>query len=147
MRSRHPDNAPGDWYIDTDCIDCGASRTVAPGLIAESGGQCVFARQPATDAERLLAWRARLLCPTASVRSTSEMHPPPQVFPEALTDGVWRLGFNARGSRGADSFLMGRAAGNVMVAAPRWATQLVEAITAWGGLSDILLPHRDDVAD
>ena len=30
---RNPDSAPGEWYIDTACIDCGASRHVAPGLI------------------------------------------------------------------------------------------------------------------
>jgi len=147
MRQRHPDNAPGDWYVDRNCIDCGASRTVAPGLIHESGGQCVFAHQPLGDAELTQAWRARLLCPTASIRSDSALHPPPGIFPEAMTDGVYRLGFNARSSWGAHSFLMRRAHGNVMVDAPRWASQLAATIAEWGGLSDILLTHRDDVAD
>jgi hypothetical protein len=63
MRKRHPQNAPGDWYVDTRCIDCGAARTAAPGLIVERGGQSVFARQPQTADERMMAWRARLLCP------------------------------------------------------------------------------------
>src|SRR5271154_1932458 len=147
MRERHQDNAPGDWFVDRDCIDCGASRTVAPGLIHESGGQCVFQHQPETPAETMQAWRARMLCPTASIRTESAQHPPPGVFPEQLTDGVYRLGFNSRSSWGAHSFLMRRAQGNVMVDAPRWATQLVATIEAWGGLSDILLTHRDDVAD
>ncbi|HXQ52651.1 MAG TPA: MBL fold metallo-hydrolase [Stellaceae bacterium] len=147
MRQRHPDNAPGDWYVDRDCIDCGASRIVAPGLIVHHREQCVFQRQPETEEELVLAWRARLLCPTASVRSESPAHPPPGIFPEAMTDGVWRLGFNARSSWGAHSFLMRRPDGNVMVDSPRWASQLVETITDWGGLSDILLTHRDDVAD
>jgi len=61
MRKRHPENAPGDWYVDTRCIDCGAARTAAPGLIVERGGQSVFARQPQTADERMMAWRARLL--------------------------------------------------------------------------------------
>jgi glyoxylase-like metal-dependent hydrolase (beta-lactamase superfamily II) len=147
MRERHPDNAPGDWYVDRDCIDCGASRTVAPGLIVHRGEQCVFQRQPETPDELMLAWRARLLCPTASVRSESALHPPPGVFPAEMTDGVYRLGFNARASWGAHSFLMRRSSGNIMVDAPRWASQLVETIADWGGLSDILLTHRDDVAD
>ena len=147
MRTRHPDNAPGDWFVDRDCIDCGASRTVAPGLIHHSGGQCVFHHQPEIPADILQAWRARLLCPTASIRTESAQHPPDGVFPEQLTDGVYRLGFNSRSSWGAHSFLMRRSAGNVMVDAPRWASQLVATIEAWGGLSDILLTHRDDVAD
>jgi glyoxylase-like metal-dependent hydrolase (beta-lactamase superfamily II) len=147
MRSRHPDNAPGDWYVDRTCIDCGASRTVAPGLIHESGGQCVFARQPEGDADLMQAWRARYLCPTASIHSDSALDPPQGVFPEKLTDGVYRLGFNARSSWGAHSFLMRRPSGNIMVDAPRWASLLVDTIEAWSGLAAILLTHRDDVAD
>ena len=38
---RHRRNAPGRWYVDTRCIDCTASRTVAPGLIVARGGQSV----------------------------------------------------------------------------------------------------------
>ena len=64
-RERHILNAPGEWYVDTDCIDCSAARTVAPGLIVEGGGQSVFARQPETEEDLMMAWRARLLCPTA----------------------------------------------------------------------------------
>ena len=57
---RNPDSAPGDWYVDTACIDCGASRHVAPGLIVERDERSVFARQPATPEERMAAWRAML---------------------------------------------------------------------------------------
>src|SRR5271156_3024789 len=73
MPDRHPENAPGAWYVDTHCIDCAASRTVAPGLIVERGGQSVFARQPETEAELRMAWKARLLCPTASIRTDSAL--------------------------------------------------------------------------
>jgi glyoxylase-like metal-dependent hydrolase (beta-lactamase superfamily II) len=147
MRERHPANAPGDWYVDRDCINCKAAQTVAPGLIVERHGQSVFAHQPQTPDERLQAWRARLLCPTASVRSEAALKAPADAFPEPMTERVYRLGFNARSSWGAHSFLMRRTQGNVMVDAPRFASQVVEAIAAWGGLADILLTHRDDVAD
>src|ERR1700724_1110551 len=60
MPERHGDNAAGDWYIDTKCIDCSAARTVAPGLIVSRGGQSVFGRQPETPEEVMMAWRARL---------------------------------------------------------------------------------------
>lgn len=147
MRVRHSLNAPGDWYIDTECMDCSAARTVAPGLIVHAGGQCVFARQPETAEELMLAWRARLLCPTASVRTESHARPPDHVFPEEMTTNIYRLGYNARSSWGAHAFLLRRAHGNVMVDAPRWTTAVVTTLQAWGGLSDILLTHRDDVAD
>jgi glyoxylase-like metal-dependent hydrolase (beta-lactamase superfamily II) len=148
MAKRHPENAAGDWYVDDACIDCMAARDVAPGLIVARGGQSVFARQPATEDELRMAWRARLLCPTASVRSVTPSKPPPGVFPQELTEGVYRLGYNARSSYGAHSFLIRRgASGNVMVDSPRWTRAVTAQIEDWGGLSDILLSHRDDVAD
>ncbi|HYG88948.1 MAG TPA: MBL fold metallo-hydrolase [Azospirillum sp.] len=147
MTERHVLNAPGNWYVDTRCIDCSASRTVAPGLIVARGGQSVFSRQPVTPEERMQAWRARLVCPTASVRTEDHQEVPKGVFPEDMTDGVHRLGYNARSSYGAHSFLIRRPTGNVMVDAPRWTRAVVGPIEGWGGLSDILLTHRDDVGD
>jgi glyoxylase-like metal-dependent hydrolase (beta-lactamase superfamily II) len=147
MTKRHRANAPGNWYIDTRCTDCSAARTVAPGLIVERDGQSVFARQPETEDELRMAWRARLLCPTASVRTSAPAEPPDAVFPELMTPNVYRLGYNAASSYGAHSFLIRRDHGNVMVDAPRWTRAVAAQIEAWGGLSDILLSHRDDIGD
>jgi len=147
MIERHPLNAPGEWYIDTRCTDCSAARTVAPGLIVEKDGQSVFARQPNTKAELLMAWRARLLCPTASVRTQSHAEVPDDAFPEMMTEGVYRLGYNAASSYGAHSFLIRRKSGNAMVDAPRFTRAVTAKLEDWGGLGDILLTHRDDIAD
>jgi glyoxylase-like metal-dependent hydrolase (beta-lactamase superfamily II) len=147
MRQRHAANATGDWYIDSECINCKAAQTVAPGLIVERDGQSVFAHQPASAEERVLAWRARLLCPTASVHAAQAETPHEAVFPEPMTEHVWRLGYNARNSWGAHSFLIQREGGNAMVDAPRWTDHVVKAIGERGGLALVLLTHRDDVAD
>jgi len=144
---RHPANAPGTWFVDTRCIDCSAAQTVAPGLIVERNGQSVFAKQPETPEELRMAWRARLLCPTASVRTEAHMAVPDGIFPEKITDCVYRLGYNARSSYGAHAYLMRRETGNVMVDSPRWAKRVVNQLEVWGGLSEILLTHQDDVAD
>src|SRR6266446_1055685 len=92
---RHPANAPGTWFVDTRCIDCSAAQTVAPGLIVERDGQSVFTKQPETPDELRMAWRARLLCPTASVRTEAHMAVPDGIFPDEITDCVYRLGYNA----------------------------------------------------
>ena len=147
MAKRHEANAAGDWFVDTSCIDCAAAREAAPGLIVARDGQSAFARQPRTAEELRMAWRARLLCPTASIHTESKQTAPPGLFPQELTPGIYRLGYNARGSFGAHSYLIRRAGGNVMVDSPRWTKALVDTMTEWGGLSDILLSHRDDVAD
>src|SRR4051812_46313269 len=115
MAKRHERNAPGDWYVDTSCMNCGAARTAAPGLFIEAGGQSVLARQPESAEEILAAWRVRLLCPTASVHSESKLKPPADAFPEPMTDRIYRLGYNAKDSFGAHSFLIRRDAGNMMV--------------------------------
>jgi glyoxylase-like metal-dependent hydrolase (beta-lactamase superfamily II) len=147
-RVRNPDSAPGDWYIDNECVDCGAACHVAPGLIVERNGKSVFARQPKIPEDRLAAWRAVLVCPTASVRSeTKQPRPDVRIFPEAITDSVWRCGFNARSSFGAHSYFVTRPSGNILIDSPRYATELVTYFANAGGIAHILLSHQDDVAD
>lgn len=146
---RHPAGAPGDWYVDTRCIDCDAARHVAPGLIARNPGDgvSVFLRQPESEEELEMAWRAVLVCPTRSVGHRRLRRPPSPVFPQDLGDGVSRLGHNARASFGAHSYLVERLDGNLMVDAPRWTREVVQPLEERGGVAHILLSHRDDVAD
>jgi glyoxylase-like metal-dependent hydrolase (beta-lactamase superfamily II) len=147
-RIRNPDSAPGNWYIDTECIDCGAACHVAPDLIVQRNGKSVFARQPETQEDRIAAWRALLVCPTASVRTeTKQPRPDAVIFPQAITDGVWRCGFNARSSFGAHSYFVERAGANILVDSPRYANELVTWFEHAGGIDHILLSHQDDVAD
>ena len=147
MTERHPANAPGEWYVDRRCTDCSAARTIAPGLIVEKDGQSVFARQPKTKDELMMAWRARLLCPTASVRTELRADIPDGVFPEEMTTDVYRLGFNAASSYGAHSFLIRGRWGNAMVDSPRFTRAVTAHLEASGGLDHVLLTHRDDIAD
>ena len=67
---RNPDSAAGDWYVDTACIDCGASRHVAPGLIVERNDKSVFARQPVTPEEQLAA------CTTGARANNGQLQTP-----------------------------------------------------------------------
>ena len=146
---RHPAGAPGSWFVDDRCIDCDAARHVAPGLIARNpdDGVSVFVRQPETEQDLAMAWRAVLVCPTRSVGHETIHQPPPGVFPHDLGDGVHRLGHNAQSSFGAHSYLVVRDDANLMIDAPRWTRQLLDPIAALGGVDVVLLTHRDDVAD
>lgn len=147
MPRRNPDSAPGDWYIDTACINCAAARHVAPGLIVEEGDKSIFARQPANEAEERMAWRAMLVCPTASVRHEGKKRRPDAIFPQELAPGVYRCGFNSRDSYGAHSYFVKRPEGNLLVDSPRFSKELRLFFEKAGGIADILLSHRDDVAD
>ncbi len=147
MRTRHPQNASGDWFVDTTCTNCGAAQTVAPGLIVERDGQSVFLRQPETEDELRQAWRARILCPSASVRTDSHTKIANPVFPEEMTERVYRLGYNAAASFGAHSFALHHDTGVFMVDSPRWTQAVVDQLSSWGGLAGVLLSHEDDVGD
>jgi hypothetical protein len=76
-------------------IDCAASRTVAPWLIVERGGQSVFARQPETAEELIMAWRAPALSHGFGSHRGTSMRPA-WVFPQEMAEGIFRLGYNAR---------------------------------------------------
>lgn len=146
---RHPDGAPGDWFVDTHCFDCDAARNVAPGLIIrnQADGVSLFAHQPETPEEIEMAWRAVQVCPTRSVGHVSLKRPESPVFPEDLGDGVFRLGNNSKDSFGAHSYLVQRATGNLMIDGPRWTRDVYGPLDEMGGIAHVLLSHRDDVAD
>jgi len=149
IEDRHPEGAPGDWYVDTRCIDCDAARQVAPGLIVRDPGDGVslFVRQPRSPAEIEMAWRAAMVCPTRSVGHVSLKRPESPVYPHDLGDDVYRLGHNSRSSFGAHSYLVRRPCGNLMIDAPRWTREVAGPIADRGGIAHVLLSHRDDVAD
>jgi glyoxylase-like metal-dependent hydrolase (beta-lactamase superfamily II) len=116
-------------------------------LIVERGDKSVFARQPASAEEELMAWRAMLVCPTASVRHAGKRARPDGVFPQELAPGIYRCGYNSKDSYGAHSYFVRRPEGNLLVDSPRYARELVDFFRAAGGVAEVLLSHRDDVAD
>lgn len=146
-RMRHPANAPGSWFVDTACVDCDASRQVAPALFERRDRQSVVARQPATAEDERSMWLAALACPTRSIRSDPPRRRPRGLYPLELADGVHYCGHNTEASFGANAFFAVRTGGNLLIDSPRFTPELVDAFAAAGGIGHVLLTHRDDVAD
>ena len=149
---RLPQNVPGDFFVDSTCIDCDACRQIAPATFGEDGDYSIVHHQPETDDEVRRAMMALVACPTASIGSVAhhDAHLGIDAFPEQLVDNVYYCGFNAESSFGAWSYLIVRSeseGGNVLVDSPRFATQLVKRIDAMGGVDRMFLTHKDDVAD
>ena len=66
---RLPQNAPGRFYVDSTCIDCGLCPSTAPANFRrddDSGYSYVF-RQPETPYEVTLCLEALEGCPTESI--------------------------------------------------------------------------------
>lgn len=144
---RHPGNVDGPFFVDTRCINCDASRQLAPDLFAIHDRQSVVRRQPTNDDETAAMWRAVLACPTNSIRTDPPQTRPRGLFPQHLAGPVHYLGHNSPKSFGANSFLVERPGGNLLVDSPRWTRNLVAPVEDLGGIAQVLLTHRDDVAD
>jgi len=143
---RLPENVPGDFFVDSSCIDCDACRIFAPSVFRDAGGQSSVYQQPESAEELLAAQRALISCPTASIGSAKhDMRAAVASLPELVADDVYRCGYTSESSFGAISYYAGDK--NILVDSPRFAAPLVKNIEALGGVKMLLLTHQDDVAD
>jgi glyoxylase-like metal-dependent hydrolase (beta-lactamase superfamily II)/ferredoxin len=152
LHQRLPENVPGDFFVDATCIDCDTCSQLAPGIFRDHGDQCSVYHQPENDEETRLALMSLVACPTGSIGSTSkhDAHLGIDAFPMPIAENVYFCGFTSESSFGGWSYLITRSdgdGGNVLIDSPRFATQLVKRITEMGGVRQMLLTHRDDVAD
>ena len=145
-----PENVPGNFFVDRSCIDCDTCRQIAPQtFIRSESGYSFVARQPAEGDEQHRALMALVACPTASIGTARKIDASEAAgaFPELVEDDVFYCGYTSESSFGASSYLIQRAAGNVLVDSPRAARPLLRRIARMGGVRLMFLTHRDDVAD
>jgi glyoxylase-like metal-dependent hydrolase (beta-lactamase superfamily II)/ferredoxin len=152
LAKRRPENAAGPIFVDSTCIDCGTCRWVAPGSFDESGGFSRVWRQPDGEDEVQRTLMALVACPTGSIGATEkhDLGGAVGAFPDQIDGEVYHCGFHSEKSYGAASYLIRRPArdgGNILIDSPRFARPLVDRIKQLGGISLMLLTHRDDIAD
>jgi len=146
------ENVPGDFFVDSSCIDCDACRQIAPASFRDTGSQSVVYRQPDTADDVRRALMALIACPTASIGITRkyDLKSAIECFPERIDDNVYFCGFTSESSFGAWSYLIVRTAdqgGNVLVDSPRYNSHLVRKMATLGGVTRMFLTHKDDIAD
>jgi glyoxylase-like metal-dependent hydrolase (beta-lactamase superfamily II)/ferredoxin len=148
-RKRWPENVPGEFFVDATGIDCDTCRQLAPETFADAGDHAYVQAQPRTEAQRRLALRALLACPTGSIGAAPRRDVKAAMadFPLPLEDGVYYNGFNSPKSYGGHSYFVRHPDGNWLIDSPKYLPYLVERFAAWGGIRYIFLTHRDDVAE
>jgi glyoxylase-like metal-dependent hydrolase (beta-lactamase superfamily II)/ferredoxin len=153
---RLPTNAPGDFFVDSSCIDCDTCRWMAPAVFDRAEEQSRVHHQPAGRDELAAARLALLACPTGSIRTEAkhDLGAARAAFPLSVAedDGedVFHCGYHSEASFGATSYLIRRSAergGNVLVDSPRWNRALVARLEELGGVRTLFLTHVDDVAE
>jgi glyoxylase-like metal-dependent hydrolase (beta-lactamase superfamily II)/ferredoxin len=149
---RLPENVSGDFFVDSTCIDCDACRQIAPTVFRDHGDQSSVYHQPETEEETRRALMSLVACPTSSIGTTRKYDARTGVdaFPALINENIYFCGFTSESSFGAWSYLIVRpdeTGGNVLVDSPRFTRPLVKKIEALGGVSQMFLTHRDDIAD
>jgi glyoxylase-like metal-dependent hydrolase (beta-lactamase superfamily II)/ferredoxin len=152
VQLRLPENVPGDFFVDSTCIDCDTCSQLSPMVFRDHGEQCSVHHQPSTFEEIRLAMMALVSCPTGSIGTTEkhDAHIGIDAFPLQLDDNVYFCGFTSESSFGGWSYLITRSdseGGNILIDSPRFATQLTKRVAALGGINRMLLTHKDDIAD
>jgi glyoxylase-like metal-dependent hydrolase (beta-lactamase superfamily II)/ferredoxin len=149
IRKQVPENAPGDFFVDSTCIDCDACRQIAPSVFGQAASTSFVKSQPETSDKKRNAFHALLSCPTGSIGHIGDedakavMHD----FPLEIEHPVYFCGFNSSKSYGGNSYFIRHAKGNWLIDSPKFVMPLVRQFEALGGVSNIFLTHRDDVAD
>ena len=148
-RKQVPENVPGDFFVDSTCIDCDACRQIAPAVFGEAAETSFVKIQPLTSDNRLQALQALLSCPTGSIGclGDDDVKSVMNDFPLAVEEPVFYCGYNSPKSYGGNSYFIRHTTGNWLIDSPKFVTPLVNRFEALGGISHIFLTHRDDVAD
>src|SRR5437016_8496675 len=148
-RKRGPENRPGDFFVDSTCIDCDACRQIAPAIFGQAAETSFVKAQPVSSADRRNALQALLAYPTGSIGclGNDDVKAVMKDFPLVIEEPVFYCGYNSPKSYGGNSYFIRHAAGNWLIDSPKFVTPLVQQLEALGGIAHIFLTHRDDVAD
>ncbi|HSK74289.1 MAG TPA: MBL fold metallo-hydrolase [Pyrinomonadaceae bacterium] len=146
---RLAENVSGEFFVDSTCIDCDTCRQIAPETFRDHGEASSVYRQPESQKELNLANMALVACPTGSIGAGKFLDARAAInsFPSLISENVYYCGFNSESSFGAWSYLIARPEGNILIDSPRFASPLVKKIEKMGGVSEMFLTHRDDIAD
>ena len=150
-KKRLDSNVPGNFFVDTTCINCDTCRQLAPRSFEEVGEFSAVTVQPEGDERLHQAYQALLACPVGSIGTERSDHmclkQAMSSFPLLLDADVFYCGFNSEKSFGANSYFIQHPDGNWLVDSPRYIKHLTDAFERMGGLRYIFLTHEDDVAD
>jgi len=155
FKARRVDNSPGNLFVDESCIDCDVCRWMAPEFFGRVGLKSIVTKQPDDSVSKLKAYQAMCSCPVGAIR----LEKPDTLVKEALSmfpvavdvqhlPGIYYLGHTDKNTAGATSYLLIRPNGlNVMVDVPRFNERLAKLIENAGGITYLLITHKDDAGD
>ena len=94
VANRYPENAPGKYYVDNQCIDCDLCRETAPANFKrnDDGGYSLVYKQPESAEEEKVCKEAKEGCPVEPLATTAKRPPNRFDFSTSLSP-FWRQAF------------------------------------------------------
>ncbi|MCX7915884.1 MAG: ferredoxin [Verrucomicrobiae bacterium] len=85
--NRYPDNVPGRFYVDDQCIDCDLCRETAPDNFTrnDNGGYSYVFKQPTTPEEEARCKEAMEGCPVEAIGNDGVIAPDTSAQPTSST--------------------------------------------------------------
>src|SRR5205823_5932100 len=125
-----PENVPGDFFVDTTCIDCDTCRQIAPAIFGEAQDTAFVQAQPQATNDRRAALQALVSCPTGSIGCGRTDRPQSVMddFPMPLEERVYYCGYNSTKSYGGNSYFIRRADGNWLIDSPKFQPRLTKRL-------------------
>lgn len=76
ITNKYPDNVPGKFYVDDQCIDCDLCRETAPDNFTrnEDGGYSYVYKQPISPEEETLCREAMEGCPVEAIGNDGDQN-------------------------------------------------------------------------
>ena len=129
-KKRVPENVPGDFFVDSTCIDCDACRQIAPAVFGEAAETSFVKAQPVSSTDRRQALQALLACPTGSIGclGDDDVKAVMKDFPLVIEEPVFYCGYNSPKSYGGNSYFIQHPAGNWLIDSPKFVTPLVKQL-------------------
>ena len=123
-KKRVPENVPGDFFVDSTCIDCDACRQIAPSVFGEAAETSFVKAQPVSSTDRRQALQALLACPTGSIGclGDDDVKAVMKDFPLVIEEPVYYCGYNSPKSYGGNSYFIRHAEGNWLIDSPKFVT-------------------------
>lgn len=149
-KKRRSENVPGNFFVDSTCIDCGMCFWMGGDTFREENDMAAVYRQPTTEKELFEAAQSLVSCPVGSIgteKPVAQIKAATESFPFSLTEDLFLTGFHSKKAYGATSYLLKHPSGNVMIDSPRFLSTLAKKIEAMGGIKTIFLTHLDDIGD
>src|SRR5260370_2879390 len=136
-----PENVPGDFFVDSTCIDCDACRQIAPSVFGEAPETSYVKTQPRSSADRRQALQALLACPTGSIGCLGDDNVKEVMtdFPLVIEQPVFYCGSNSPKSYGGNSYFIRHSAGKWVIDSRKFVTPLARRVAALLGSVHIVL--------